>query len=339
MEIREQQIDRPDPVGRVQENLRIAVPGADRSVRFGAAFERPDRRCADSQHPFPGRVSRIDQFRGFGRQKILFAVHLVLFGVFDRHRLEGSGADVQRHRAFAHPRRGEFRENFRCEMEPGRRRGHRPGLVCIDGLVPFGVGGLVAARDIGRQRNMAVLHLQPVGIRRVEFNDETAVVIAAEHGEAVARRIEGAAAVEKYGGNAGERPFSRLQKRVPLPPFGIKRLNEQQFELRAGRVAVFPGVHAAAKDARIVVDQGVSGREIFADRAERPDFTRSGGPVEHEHARAVATPGRMLGDQLFRQIVIEKRGAEHKGPSAISGCRASLRAPAAAGRAHAPKGC
>ena len=150
-------------------------------------------------------------------------------------------------------------------MKSGGGRRDRAGLLRVNGLIAFGVGVFIAPGDVGRQGDVAVTLLKPIGVRGGEADPEGSVPVAGLD-------------------FAGGRPFPRLEHHVPGSAFGVERLHEEELEFRSGRIAVAPGVHSPPEHARVVVDQGVAGVEVVENRWKWVDFTGAGDAVEDQHA-------------------------------------------------------
>ena len=71
-----------------------------------------------------------DPFCGVGSQLVGLFVHPVLGGVVDLHGAEGAGSDMEGQEGM-----GKGGDQFRGEMEPGGRSGHRAVLPGVDSLV------------------------------------------------------------------------------------------------------------------------------------------------------------------------------------------------------------
>ena len=61
------------------------------------------------------------------------------------------------------------------------------------------------------------------------------------------------------------------------------------------------------EDARVVEHHRVARFHERREVPEEPILPGSGGPIEHQHARAVPFGGRILGNQLLGQFIIELR--------------------------------
>ena len=85
---------------------------------------------------------------------------------------------------------------------------------------------------------------------------------------------------------------------------------------RLGRVVLCvqagaSGVEARGKDARVVEDEEIAGREELREIGEELVGEDAGGAREREHAGCAARGGRVLRDELGREVVVEF-GDEHE---------------------------
>ena len=113
----------------------------------------------------------------------------MLFGVLHRNRLECAGTDVERDRRLPDPFLPGRCQNFRREMKSGGGRRDRAGLLRVNGLIAFGVGVFIAPGDVGRQGDVAVTLLKPIGVRGGEADPEGSVPVAGLDFETVAPRM------------------------------------------------------------------------------------------------------------------------------------------------------
>ena len=105
----------------------------------------------------PPRCARaLDRGDGLGGDPVPLGMHRVRRDVVDLHRQEGSCAHVQRHPRRLDARRLQRVEERRVEVQSRRRRGDRPGVAGIHGLVAGFVGTGRRARDVRRQRDRGV---------------------------------------------------------------------------------------------------------------------------------------------------------------------------------------
>src|SRR5918993_559716 len=142
------------------DQLRDTVAGRGRRRTARGMASQEEHRVAerveavallDGQHALGG----LDPLPRLRANRVALAVQLVLLERLRRERPEGVEADVERHSLDVEPA-----EQLRREMEPGRWRRGRAGLVGIDRLVPPPVGERL--RDVRRQRRLAVrLPVQP----------------------------------------------------------------------------------------------------------------------------------------------------------------------------------
>ena len=211
-------------------------------------------------------------------------------------RPEGRRPDVQRERVDLDPPRPELVEERPGEVQARRRRGHRPRRLGVDGLVALAVDHprRSVAGDVRRERQSAVM-LQ-------ERQDGAALRL--HHPAPGLPELDDA----EDAGPAGDReagpgahPARRSRQHVPA---GRRpRADEEELDLRPARRLARR--HAGRDDPRIVEDDAVAGTEEPGQVGEPPVDPRAPPPVDHEQARAVTPLGRLLGDRLRRQGVVE----------------------------------
>src|SRR5919112_145838 len=105
--------------------------------------------------PAPGAHSsqHMSQSRG---DLVALRMHFMLLKVFDLHRLEGSGTDLEIEAFDEDPSRGEPFEELRRKMQPGGRR-RDASLGCgIHGLIPYLVYCSSGPADVRWQRQLAI---------------------------------------------------------------------------------------------------------------------------------------------------------------------------------------
>ena len=90
-------------------------------------------------------------------------------------------------------------------------------------------------------------------------------------------------------------------------PFGWSNfLQKEQFHLAAGGGLV--AENTGGNHLGIVEHQHVGRTEVIDDIVDGSMLDLSGFPVQHHHARQLSPFGRVLGDQLRRQIIVEQVG-------------------------------
>ncbi len=75
--------------------------------------------------------------------------------ILHAHRLEGAGADVQRHQRALNTALGEQRHECGIEMQARGRRGYRAWLTGKHALIALAVSGERRAANVRRQRYLA----------------------------------------------------------------------------------------------------------------------------------------------------------------------------------------
>ena len=82
---------------------------------------------------------------------------------------------------------------------------------------------------------------------------------------------------------------------------------QQALDLPAGGAV---GVEAGGDDSGVIAKEGVPGTQVLGQIAEMAMGEGAGFPVDDEQARFVSSLGRLLGDQPFRQRVVEEIGGQ-----------------------------
>jgi hypothetical protein len=82
----------------------------------------------------------------------------------------------------------------------------------------------------------------------------------------------------------------------------IGRPEEQALNLSAGRPV---GMQPGGYDRGIVPEQAVAGLEVIRQVAKIPVFHAAGLPVDDQQAGRIAPIGRLLGDQVLGQGIVE----------------------------------
>jgi hypothetical protein len=72
--------------------------------------------------------------------------------------------------------------------------------------------------------------------------------------------------------------------------------------------ADFPGSHSGRDDPRIVHDEEIVGAKQIGQVPERPVFEFALESIQDEEERGVALWGGGLGDETWRQLIVEIRG-------------------------------
>ena len=95
------------------------------------------------------------------------------------------------------------------------------------------------------------------------------------------------------------------------------RVGEENFDLACGFGRVVLRVQAGAgaektrgENAGVVQDEQIAGAEDAGEVGEVSVFVGAGGAIKVEHAAGAADVGRLLGDEVFGEIVVEV-GDEH----------------------------
>jgi hypothetical protein len=216
-------------------------------------------------------------------------VELVFFDGLRVERLEGAEADVEGYFGAAG---WALLEDILGEMEAGGGSGDTASFAGEDGLVAFGVVCVVRSADVGREGDVAVGFDGLPFVFGVEADAAFAVFKAFfDAGFEARRELHHRAWREFAAGSYKGSP-------------GVAELfGEEDFD--AAGVAGAVADEAGFEDARVVEDEEIGGLEVAGEVAELAVLPGLGFPVEDQHAGAVAGSGRILGDQLLGQFIIE----------------------------------
>ena len=275
-------------------SLGFAAKGLQ-PVRPRRGFQRARRRRADRDHPPAARLRGQDRIDRRLRHLAPLAVDRVLRRVVDLHRRKRPQPDVQRHARRPDAARREPVEHFRREVQPGGRRRDRPAALGVHGLVAFAsASSSRPLRMYGGSGMCPYRASNSVGV-------PASPVPSASAGRAVRPRSVSRRPVSvtntvrrardaRASGRAS--PTARPARRGTAPPTSRR-------SLRGGRRAA-----PAAPSCR----SGRAGRRARAVRAGRgsPVFEGAAVAAHDEQPRFVAPRGRVLGDQVFGQVVVEE---------------------------------
>src|SRR5690606_10521986 len=107
VEVREEKVDRLEPVARRDEEPRLAGERANPAALVGRALEEAERGGAYRDDAAPGRARGAEPLSRRFVEKSGLGVHDVLLGVLDLDREESAGADMKRERQPFDPARRE----------------------------------------------------------------------------------------------------------------------------------------------------------------------------------------------------------------------------------------
>ena len=221
------------------------------------------------------------------------------------HRQEGAGAHVQRDLGAADAALLQCGEQFVVEVQGGGGRRHRAGPAREHRLIAPFVVGIVRMRDVRRQRDMTMPLEQRQRIGPEAQPEQAAVrTVAADHLD-----LEALATVVTE-----PQPTARA-RRLAGAHVGqclVRGVGQQPLDQHLDRTAALLVTMKTRLDhARVVEDEQVTRVEQLRQLGE--DMVDSGQAPRVEQARRAALRGRMLRDQLGRQIeieVVELQGAE-----------------------------
>ena len=215
-------------------------------------------------------------------------MHHVIFDGFHAHRLEGAGADVQRHERHFHALGAQRRQQRFVEVQAGGRCGDRARLLAVDRLIQLAVGVLIRASDIRRQRHMA---------GRVENGEDIAFVVEAQLEQRLVARHHGggdALVIPQQQLGARLRRFRRAHVRQHA--MVVQHALHQHFNLAAADLAA---EHARRDHAGIVEHQQVAGFQLIQQIGEYAVRQRPARPVQLQQAACAALGLGIVGNQGF----------------------------------------
>jgi thioredoxin reductase len=185
------------------------------------------------------------------------------------------------------------------EMKAGSGRRDRATRTRVHGLIPVPIGVTIAPLDVRRKRDM------PHPIDRARYRASI-----------VSRQAERTPAEEMCGENlAVQSGFSPLEEDAGaglellagmderVPRVVLAGAEEERFHGAAARNAM--AEQARRKDSGVVDDQKVSGLEVLGQVGELGVLYRARVALQHQETRSAANGGRLLCNQLIRQLEIE----------------------------------
>src|SRR6266705_849860 len=141
---------------RTNEDSRVGGFLTEDSVLADRAFQSAN--AGGSHRPYlpAAGVGLIQNLCGARGQGIRLLVHDVIGGMLSFDGLKRSGTDVENHIGSFNSFRSKPVEHLRRKMQPGGWRRDRSALLCVDSLIPLGVGRLVGASNLRWQRDVTV---------------------------------------------------------------------------------------------------------------------------------------------------------------------------------------
>lgn len=158
MKVRDQRVDPAERVARTDEQVGPSR-GGRRGRRPPAAgpLERADHRRAHRDDAAAAVPRAGDRVRRLRRDAAPLRLHDVVVDALGRHRPERAGAHMQGDRRPADTVFRQPPQVFIGEVKAGGRRGHRPAMPRVDGLVALPVGRIGRPVDVRRERDVTVL--------------------------------------------------------------------------------------------------------------------------------------------------------------------------------------
>lgn len=283
MEVGEEGIDGAELVGRVDEDVGLAMAGGDFAVA-GEVFEDAGHGGADGGDFGSG----LDFGGGFGGEEVLLGVHVVFARVVHFDRSEGAHADVEGEEGVI-----EFCEEIGGEMKAGGGGGDRSFLLGVNGLVAVAVGFFHFAVEVVWEGELA--DFVEVGCL-IPDDESFALFVDLDDLAGVWADLDGAADFHAFSG-ADEAP----------PMGGIDGIGAEEFD------GVIVGKDTSGDDFGVVEDEEVIGREEFWEIGEVVVGDRAGGAVDEHHARGGPIGEGARGDEFGREFVEKITGSHREG--------------------------
>ena len=179
MEVGHQGIHQPEPVTRIDKDIRLALPGLQ-TTGLAGRFQRPQCGRSNRHHPAtPGMGLGHLLNQGIG-DLVTLTVHVMVFHLVHAHRLERPCSYMEGDKTDINPVLLQGRQHRIVKMQAGGRGRHSAGFAGIDRLVALHITILIRAVDIRRQRHMAdFLQCRQQGVaalaRQRELQDEQGV--------------------------------------------------------------------------------------------------------------------------------------------------------------------
>ena len=237
----------------------------------------------------------------------MLRIDVVILDSLHAHRLERAKPHVQRDRRALDAARLELVEQPRGEMQAGRGRRHRSGLVCIHRLVPFAIGQVVVSLDVRRKRHVTdaldrVGHGFTAGCG--ESNRSTAEKVAMEH-----LALESQTITLEHHLRTGLELLTRMHEGFPLLGIPDARWPDSQApdqQTLDGAAAWHPvSEQPRGEDTRVVQHQEVAPAKMRRKPIEGRMLPCPCRTIDDDEARRAALGGRVLSDQLLGEIEIE----------------------------------
>ncbi len=195
----------------------------------------------------------------------------------------------------------ERRKHRVIEMQSGGGGGRRSGMARVDGLVALGIRFVRGARDVRRQRHLAVaLQILVERFDALEAQAEEAAIALDDGGAHSAGQQQNAARMGRMARAKLEHGFVRA-----------KRAFEQQLDFAARRAQ---RVDPRPDHARVVENDQIAAREKPRQLGESTIGERCARHVQQP--ASAARFGRCLSDQLRRQRIVEI-GQRERGHSVL----------------------
>jgi hypothetical protein len=254
VEIRHHRVDDPKFEPGVDEQAAVAGERRERAAARGRLERTHAGRADGHDAPARGAATR-DCFAGRRRHLQPFRMQLVILDALRSNGRESTRADVQRQKRVLDAELRERSELRTIEMQTCGRRGHGARRARIHGLVAFAIRLARDARDVRRQRHLAVGFEKRHDVA-VELELKQRAV-APDHARArFAGQLELAARLRLVTG-------LELEERAP----GAEQALEQQLDAPAARLLrLQPG----RQHARIVQHEQIAASEQRWQVREHP---------------------------------------------------------------------
>ena len=198
-------------------------------------------------------------------------------------------------------------QDFRGEVQPGRRCGNRAALPRKDGLVTLTIKILILTANVRRQRNMSqkIQAGEEVVHRREAKQTFTEFAVSRDSG------LEEWSSIGRRKGQLlpHRHPARRAGQRPPFP--FVDLLGEQHFHLSGAAFSLTHAKQPRRDHAAVVQHQHIAWGQQLRQLVKPRVLPCSALPAQSEHAAAPAFGGRLLRDQLWRKLEVEI-GDQHR---------------------------
>jgi hypothetical protein len=281
-------------------------------------FQSSNRSSANGNYTARIAKSPVDGGSSLSRDGIGLGVDFVILDALGAYRLEGSKPYVECNLDSFNAALADSVKDFSGEVKAGRRRGHGPPLLSINGLVALAIGKRICPFDIRGQRDVpdAIQDTEEIlllTMRKFKTNAALAELSAGEH---LGSQLTGF--VEKQ--SFPDANFSSgANQALPIVGPGGKLACQQNFDAAAkeiarcgiawankvGTDALSSPVKPRWKNPSVIKDEQVAGPQQLREVAEVAIGVSAAGPQQMQHSGVVAGLKRFLGNELVGKMEVE----------------------------------